>query len=133
MQEKAVHAVFILCYAVERHFRGCKYKTLTHPCFARSKPHKIKKFLPLNANIDHDKLRAKTVYCFRSLDYLQAKTETAAKDALAQRLSLTAVFVFANSMHRYNQGTVGTFATLTVSHIAPCNYSLGFPVHLQEA
>ena len=69
------------CYAIERHFRGCEYKTLTHLCFARSKLHKIKGFLPLNANIDYDKLRAKAVYCFRPLDYSQARTETAVKDA----------------------------------------------------
>lgn len=72
---------FSFCYAIERHFRGCEYKTLTHLCFARSKLHKIKGFLPLNANIDYDKLRAKAVYCFRPLDYSQARTETAVKDA----------------------------------------------------
>ena len=69
------------CYAVERHFRGGEYKTLTHLCFAPAKPHKIKRNSPLNANIGHDKLRAKAVCCFRPPDYSQAKTEKTVRDA----------------------------------------------------
>lgn len=56
---------FSFYYAVERHFEGYEYKTLTHPHFAYRKPHEYRLFQPLLRDREpHNLERAQAVYPF---------------------------------------------------------------------